>query len=298
MKTNISEQQTSLIQLEKIGTKDIIGISIVHLIILLLSLTLIFWLIYKTEKEALLSQKIKHFFYFISQYFFLPFLFLYLLINLSIMGISYLCCKNVHYITFKDVSNCSEKIFFCPMQKCSDCLSEWFCSVCKCCKKKSVQTIKVESKNAVNKNKEDSINNKSNEQMIQNNQNNMKLKLERTAITIKENEESKIIKNDNTISRNNIEIKENVIEILNQSPSIQPASNNIHITNNNALRPPVKKQVNKSKIIEFLESALVTDNNNPVFVNLISQVKENIKTKKSNQVKELKCNQTNILNKY
>lgn len=302
-KSRNSEQLPTINELEKIETNDIIGVVIIHLIMLILSLTLIFWLIYKTDKEALLSQKIKHFFYFISQYFFLPFLFLYLLINISILGVSYLCCKNIHYITFKDVLNCSQKIFCCPIQKCKECLSNWFCSVCKCCKKERIQTIKVESRNPVNRNKEESINNKSNERMIQNNQDNLQLKFERSAITIKENEESKIIKNDNPINQqnnnnNNNEIKENPIEIINELPSIEQTSNDIKSNNNNIIRPPVKKPVNKSKIMEFLESALVNDNNNPVYINLINQVKDNIKSRKSNQMKVAKSNQANVLGKY
>lgn len=189
---------------------------VIPLIIFVFFGAILVLILYKNTKEK--YKIVSTLIFIMIQFLFLPFLIIFVLVNLSMIGISYFCFKKIYYF------NLNRRI-------------DWLVSKICCVKgNPTVTSIKVTSKN--------------------------------NPIPERANKYKDINEEADKSNTLNINVNNNVKTLFKQE-----------------VRQPPRMQVNKKKkgkFMEFLENALVSEDNTPAYVNLIKTIKEKAKENKKN----------------
>jgi hypothetical protein len=226
--------------------------SILEIILIPVSIFLIFFIIFlfilgNTEKET--SIRLRIIIYTLIQFLLLPMLIIFLLINLALVLISLLCFKKAHYISLKSI----------------------------CLKRGSSQEIQGTKANVivVKKRLHTEIENNSNveikkQQSIGEGQ--AKGITMPNIVTIK-NETIDKSANNNCPNNNGSIVQ---LALRSYIPGIDDINKKtVNFVNNF----PRTGKANKGKIMEFLQKALVSDDNTPSYINFIKTIKDKTKEK-------------------
>lgn len=286
----------------------VILLPLIFLIIFLL--ILITALIKSDETTGNISRIL---FYILSQFLLMPFLMLFILINIFTLSISVMFCKEAKYISLKKIAE-----FF-------DCV--------KCTCRKKINVIKVEKKiDYFGPNSNSEVDKQKKKERISNNSDSEKdkeiykynpysnnpsnkeenniieeFKEEKKEFEIKEEKKEnidildresqncpsninnrashyEISKIENKANESKEELKQNKVHILlnvNSNEEERDATNK----NYNFNKPPPKRRIDKGKIMNFLGDVLVNKDNTPSYINFFQSIKQKSKERLENQNK-------------